>query len=250
MATPDPARVPWGVTIARNAYRRAWFDTFARTVDDDATAREVAFLERILPPGEFPHILDLACGAGRHADALAHRGYRVLGVDRDQAELDRAPHGRGCADYRCLDMRDLAGIRDAPFDACICLWQSFGYFDDGANAGVLRDIAALLRARGRLVLDIYHRDHFEGAEVTRRFQRAGRWVTEHRWVERGRLRVHLAYDGGPLLDVFEWRLFSPDELAALCAKVGLREVLRCARFDERTRPSAHEARMQMCFEKA
>ncbi|MFG0274103.1 MAG: class I SAM-dependent methyltransferase [Phycisphaerales bacterium] len=238
------------MAIARNAYRRAWFDTFARSVDGGVTAREVAFLERLLPRDAFPHILDLACGAGRHADALAHRGYRVLGVDRDQTELDRAPHGPGCADYRRLDMRDLAGLADAPFDACICLWQSFGSFEDDANDAVLGDIASLLRPGGRLLLDVYDRDFFDGPEVTRRFERAGRWVTEHRWVDGDRLRVHLALDGGPLLDVFEWRVFSPDELADLCAQSGLREILRCARFDERTPPSADEARMQMCFEKA
>jgi len=38
------------------------------------------------PGGE---VLDLACGAGRHARHFAARGYRVLAVDRDEAVLAR-----------------------------------------------------------------------------------------------------------------------------------------------------------------
>lgn len=38
----------------------------------------------LVPPGE---VLDLACGAGRHAHLLARLGHRVLAVDRDAALL-------------------------------------------------------------------------------------------------------------------------------------------------------------------
>ena len=43
---------------------------------------------------------------------------------------------RRCPNARFVrtDMRDLASI-GGPFDAIICLWQSFGYFDSETNVG-------------------------------------------------------------------------------------------------------------------
>jgi SAM-dependent methyltransferase len=41
----------------------------------------------LIPQGE---VLDLACGAGRHARFLAARGNRIVAVDRDAVALERA----------------------------------------------------------------------------------------------------------------------------------------------------------------
>ena len=57
-------------------------------------------------------------------------------------------------------MRNLAALR-VQFDAAICMWQSFGYFDEATNAQGLSDIAGLLRAGGRLILDVCHREFFK-----------------------------------------------------------------------------------------
>lgn len=43
----------------------------------------------LLPPGGT--VLDVACGAGRHARWLAGRGHAVTGIDRDAAALARLP---------------------------------------------------------------------------------------------------------------------------------------------------------------
>ena len=46
-------------------------------------APELAFLTRHLPREEFPTILDLCCGVGRHTAPLVAKGYHVVGIDRD-----------------------------------------------------------------------------------------------------------------------------------------------------------------------
>lgn len=51
----------------------------------------VARFASLIPQGE---VLDLACGAGRHARLLAALGHPVLAVDRDAAALEKAA-GRG-----------------------------------------------------------------------------------------------------------------------------------------------------------
>lgn len=143
-------------------YSSAWFRTFLKTVPVEQTEREVGFLRRVLPLPEYRLLVDLCCGEGRHTVALAKAGYDVTGVDLDAAALNIAR--RESVDRRVTflraDMRDLRAV-PAGGDAVICMWQSFGYFDADQNLAVLHGIRDLLRPRGRLVLDIYHRDFFE-----------------------------------------------------------------------------------------
>jgi SAM-dependent methyltransferase len=59
-------------------------------------------------------VLDLACGAGRHIDLAVARGYRVWGVDRDLALLERFQGRSGvellAADLEADGLWPLAGL--------------------------------------------------------------------------------------------------------------------------------------------
>ena len=70
-----------------NRYTPTWFDLFLPTLSAEQTAREVAFLARQLPLPTYQHVLDLCCGWGRHAIALADAGYDVTGLDRDPVAI-------------------------------------------------------------------------------------------------------------------------------------------------------------------
>src|SRR5260370_35089779 len=54
------------------------------------TRREIDFLLRALRPAPGARILDVPCGYGRHAAALARRGFRVVGVDLSRAMIAEA----------------------------------------------------------------------------------------------------------------------------------------------------------------
>ena len=71
------------------------------------------------------------------------------------------------------------------------LWQSFGYFALEENDAVLSAVASELRAGGRLVLDLYHREFFAAHQGTGTLERAGRKVVETKSMEGRRLTVHL-----------------------------------------------------------
>lgn len=68
----------------------------------------VARFAPLLPPGE---VLDLACGAGRHARLLAALGHPVLALDRDPEALALAA-GPGIVSLQC-DLED--GVSAWPF---------------------------------------------------------------------------------------------------------------------------------------
>lgn len=113
-----------------------------------------------LAPGS--SILDAPCGHGRIANLLAVKGFDVAGVDLTDTFIERA---RADAerlgvevDYRRGDLRDIP--TPGPFDAVICWFSSFGYFDDDDNRRVLLEFARVLRPGGRLLIETMHHDGF------------------------------------------------------------------------------------------
>jgi SAM-dependent methyltransferase len=136
------------------------------------------------------------------------------------------------------------------FDAVLSLWQSFGYFDDATNLDVLRQVRRALTPGGRLVLDVYHRGFFERHQGTRRFERAGTVITETKYMSGDRLTVHLTYGVGGDADIFDWQIYTPEELQELAATCGFRCLVACTGFEGRMLPSPETPRMQFVFEKA
>jgi len=105
-------------------------------------------------------------------------------------------------------------------------------------------MAGRLRFHGRLVLDVYHRGFFEHNSGVRTLEIAGQVIRERSELRERRLRVWLGND-----DVFDWRLYTPDELATEGARAGLTPLLACTTWDESRPPSAEEARMHLVFER-
>jgi len=95
------------------------------------TEQEVGFLVDVLGLTEGMRVLDVGCGPGRHAHALARRGIEVHGVDISERFVDiarlEAPPG---SPFQRLDARRLPF--EAEFDAVISLCQgAFGLSDGG-----------------------------------------------------------------------------------------------------------------------
>src|SRR5262249_19187005 len=105
----------------------------------------------VVRPGD--RVLDLACGAGRHAVALAAIGARVVGLDLSLPLL-RAGQRRW-RDARLVrgDIRALP-VPGGRMDAVVHLFPSFGYFDrDAEHESVIAEVARVLRPGGRFALD-------------------------------------------------------------------------------------------------
>lgn len=126
--------------------------------DEPTIAAESIRVVMGLPPGA--RILDLACGWGRHALALAGSGLEVVGVDRSFTLLKEASAATGARLpwWVCADMCDLP-FRPGSFDAVVCLFSSLGYFlSDDEDVRVLEEVRRLLTPRGRLLIETIHRD--------------------------------------------------------------------------------------------
>jgi SAM-dependent methyltransferase len=141
-----------------------WYESFfsplalefwRAVVPPEATEAEVAFVERALGLERPGRLLDLPCGQGRHALALAARGHRVTGIDLAPSAVASAAAEAGRlglpAEFRVGDMRHPPG--GAGFDGACCLGNSFGYLDHGDLLRFLHGMHAALRPRGRWVID-------------------------------------------------------------------------------------------------
>jgi len=210
---------------------------YADYLDDERSNNETAMVARLLDMarGQPLRVLDLACGFGRIANRLALLGHRVTGVEYQAGFLEIAradaerndllrPRPRGWVEYTQGDMRNIQ--YSETFDRAIMMFNSFGYFTDEENLGVLRGIARALKPGGLLGFDIANRDgvlndfhpHYvsekEGNLLINRFSFD---------VLTGRLRKdRIVIRNGARRDrPFTIRLYSVTEMRALLAEAGL-----------------------------
>jgi SAM-dependent methyltransferase len=145
-ATPKPSTTDWFNPIARflgPAYLRNAFTK--------GTEQEVEFLVDALGLRPGMRVLDVGCGPGRHALALARRGIDVTGVDLSPDFVELAREAAAAAGlpvrFEVLDVRELA--YDAEFGAAICLCQGgFGLLGGHDDAALIARIVRAVRPGG------------------------------------------------------------------------------------------------------
>jgi SAM-dependent methyltransferase len=124
-------------------------------------------------------ILDLNCGIGRHSIELGKLGIEVLGTDLSPAYIKIAgqrakkQNVEDKVGFKVVDMRQVKSAlsSEEPFDGILCLWTSFGFYDDDTNDDILRQCLKLIKPGGFFALDIINRDWLLRNFSERRFER-------------------------------------------------------------------------------
>jgi len=162
------------------------FEAYDRFVNwERRLAYELPFIEAQLQTAGARRVLDAACGTGRHAIALAERGYDVLGADLsapmiERARANAAALGRasapgpgpevGEAIFFVAGFGELAQAgRALDVDALLCLGSSLPHVLTEADlSATMADWHAVLRPGGLLLVQDRNMD----AVLTRR----DRWM--------------------------------------------------------------------------
>lgn len=130
-------------------------------LSEGRTNKECEFILQKLALSSGDNLLDLACGHGRHANALARAGLNVVAWDINQdfvqMGITEAQQQNLAVDYQCRNILTLD--LDAQFDGIILLFNSLGFFSRKEAQDLLRRMANALKRGGRIFLDIKNRDH-------------------------------------------------------------------------------------------
>lgn len=115
------------------------------------TEQEVRFLVDELGLERGMRLLDVGCGPGRHAHALADRGIEVVGLDISMSFLRVAGEGVWVrADARALP------FSKGSFDAALSLCQGgFGLLGGSDDAGVIRQMAEVVKKGGGVAVSAF-----------------------------------------------------------------------------------------------
>ncbi|GAK93252.1 methyltransferase [Nonlabens ulvanivorans] len=168
---------PMSTASQTDQWYASWFDTpYYHILYRDRDYLEAgAFMRRLtdsLHLSKSSHIMDLACGRGRHSMYLNRLGYRVTGVDLSPSSIayakaqlrDNTTSTSDVENDQSLLPLDSSRINfevhnmtvpyDGQFDAVFNLFTSFGYFDDVAdNVNTIKAIHSNLKPGGYGVID-------------------------------------------------------------------------------------------------
>jgi glycine/sarcosine N-methyltransferase len=120
-------------------------------------AFEMPFFRALFEREHVQSVLDVACGTGQHAIALAREGYHLTATDLSQAMVTRAQANAALANVPLrvwqLGFGALAAALPGKYDAVICLGNSLPHVTTGEGLQVaLADFARVLGPGGILVV--------------------------------------------------------------------------------------------------
>jgi SAM-dependent methyltransferase len=151
-------------------------------------------------------ILDIGCGAGRHALYLQEKGFDVTGIDNSPGAI-KVCRLRGLKKALVRPIREIDKFRKNSFDTILMMGNNFGLFGDAESArNLLEKMARITKPDAVIIagtLNPYRTDLKEHLEYQRFNRRRGRMA--------GQIRFRIRY-GKIVGDWFDYLFVSPEEM--------------------------------------
>jgi len=210
----------------------------------------IRFIDRLCPVEIYPRILDLGCGPGLIASALARGGRKVTGIDfspnsisyaRNQAEQDGLLIRYIEGNYLTAD---LTGEECSPpkggdsyYDLVIMISYDFTVLSPVERVQLLAKVHEVLRPGGIFLLDVFTTNRQPALAECRRFEmgRGGYWsrgdylLLTQNWLYEDAVscRQHILLDELDMRSFNIWeQLFTPEELTHEMSEAGF-ETIEC-----------------------
>jgi SAM-dependent methyltransferase len=239
----------------------AVYDAIYRAKDYEG---ETDLIERLLARHGAPRpcrLLDIGCGTGRHAFALARRGYEVTGIDNSPFMLAHArtrareEENAGHNTPRFLEADARRFELDERFAAVLMMFTVLGYqYEDSDLSSALGAVRAHLEPQGLFIFDVWNGlaviaqgPEKRMATATEGGSRVIRTSTTRVDAERRRCHVHFEVSRTSAEEPAKnWsedhtlRYFLPSEIKSTLKTQGL-ELLDLRRFPEGDTPPDEQA---------
>ncbi len=224
----------WGTSLFTSLFYKTEEANFEKR---ESTSQDLEVLFAHLNLKEELGILDLCCGSGRHALALAERGFtNITAIDRSRYLIRLARRKARSATLNVKfsegDARSLR-LGEQSQQLVTIFGNSFGLFERHDDiTDLLNAIKRVLISEGHFVLDLvdgaYVRSHFD--------ERSWEWIDKNHFICRERAlsdngtrivtrEVLVDSEKGVIADQFyQERLYDQDQIAALFKKEGFAHV--------------------------
>ena len=212
-----------------------WFNTPAYHAlygarDEAEATRFIKALTAKVMDADCQHVLDLGCGAGRHAAAFAEQGKHAVGIDLSPNSIEAARSLYGEFDrLRFIegDMRTLDEyVESNAFDAVSSLFTSIGYFErDEDLTQTITGVVQTLKTNGLFVLDFLNPAQVMQGLVEHEVKESGGYTfTIHRRMANGWIEKSIQYEDGSGIQhhVERVRALTPDDWRERMHAVGLK----------------------------
>lgn len=196
------------------------------------TELETNYIEALFEVKGYKHILDVPCGTGRIALELAERGYSTCGIDFNKKNIEVAQKislEKGLTqqtEWICGDMRTIPFKNT--FDAAVCIFGSFGYFDDIGNQKYVQAIYDSLKAGGSFIIETHTLETMLPIFTHQDFWRfEDYWILEERDFNMETSRIESTWwtlndNGKQLQHKSSVRLYSYKELLQMLKSIGFK----------------------------
>jgi SAM-dependent methyltransferase len=132
-------------------------DVWRTAIPVELTKKEIDFIIQYFDLREGSKVLDIMCGYGRHAIALAEKGIVVTAIDNLGSYIDEIkevvmqkalpiiPVRAEISTYKFEDMFDLA----------ICMGNSLNFFPEKQTRDILQNISSNLKSGGHILINTW-----------------------------------------------------------------------------------------------
>ncbi len=193
-------------------------------------------------------VLDIACGAGRHAVEFAKHGMMVSANDLSEfliQETKLLASTTNCQmTFSQVDMRKISYYQS--FDMVVQLFTSFGYFKTQADdQTVLKRVFQALKPGGWYILDFLNSKKVQETLIEKNEKIIDDLtVSEQRTIDNGRIKktISISQAMETLTFTESVKLYSPNDLREMLTKEGFKIQIECGNYHGEPFDAIHSAR--------
>lgn len=136
------------------------FDGASRKLD--FIEKSVTWIKELVPPPNYPLLLDIGCGPGIYAEKFAQMGYHVTGIDFSKRSINYAKQSALNTklnisylyeNYLKMDLKK-------SFDFCTMIYCDYGALSTKDRQIIMSKIYYHLKPGGKLLLDVFSMTKF------------------------------------------------------------------------------------------